>query len=344
MNKYFISRGTTKFNHAGSKAVNDADSIMENSGYNRITIYPARSGNPIIRKLKNRLSLNNLNKIEENSIVVTGHPLYINPIYIHRLKELKQKKNLKLYFLIHDFETERKLFKDDAAVLEVERNILEICDGMIVHNPIMAKLFVEKYHVDESKLLVLGLFDYLCEIPETKADPDNQVVIAGNLNSTKSGYVYKAIEACPDVTFGLYGVNFEKSDERNNYTYYGSVDADELPGKLNGKFGLVWDGPVIDSCEGPTGQYLRINNPHKTSLYVAGEVPPIVWSESAVARFVEDNHIGFSVSSLAELNDKINNVSAEEYAEYKKNLANIAPKVRNGGFLKAVLEQIESRK
>lgn len=345
MNKYFITRVTTKNNHAGSKAVNDTDLIMENCGYKRITIFPAIAGNPIIRKMKNMLSLNNLNAIEKDSLVIVEHPLYINPVYIKRIKRLKTAKRLKLVFLIHDFETERKLFLDSSRIPDVEKCILEICDGMIVHNEVMAKVLMEKYHVANNKLFVLGLFDYLCSERRNDtgvATTEDEVAIAGNLNPTKSGYVYKVAKACPNVKFALYGVNFEGIDGCDNYKYYGSVDADALPNELNGKYGLVWDGPEIDSCSGVTGNYLRINNPHKVSLYVAAGLPIIVWSESAAARFVENNRIGFAIKSLSELEGKINSIDSDEYSQYKLNLSLLSSKVRSGGYLKAVLDHIES--
>lgn len=342
MNKYFISRESTKFNHAGSKAVNDTDTIMENNGYERINIYPARSGNPILRKIRNRSSLMNLSKIKTDSIVIVEHPLYINPKYIYMLKNIKAKKNIRLFFIIHDFETERNLFPNDTNVREVEKIVLEICDGLIVHNAVMAECFSKKYNVDSKKLYLLNLFDYLCDLPKVDGLCKEGVTVAGNLNTAKSGYIYKAIKACTDVHFELYGVNFEADESQKNYTYYGSVNADELPARLSGKYGLVWDGPEIDSCIGVTGEYMRINNPHKASLYVASRLPLIVWSESAIARFVTENKIGLTVSSLSELGEKINSVSEAEYEEFTKNLDVIADKARSGGFFKAVLDQIEA--
>ena len=87
---------------------------------------------------------------------------------------------------------------------------------------------------------------------------------------------------------------------------------------------------------------MRINNPHKASLYVASRLPLIVWSESAIARFVNENKIGITVSSLSELDEKIRNVTEEEYIEFTKNLDVIADKARAGGFFKSVLDQIEA--
>lgn len=55
----------------------------------------------------------------------------------------------------------------------------------------------------------------------------------------------------------------------------GSYMPEELPEKLEAKYGLVWDGLEITSCEGTFGQYLKYNNPHKFSLYMAAGIAVI---------------------------------------------------------------------
>ena len=108
-------------------------------------------------------------------------------------------------------------------------------------------------------------------------------MIAGNLRRHKAEYVYRL----PDSQkFNLYGVGYEKQN-KNNICYHGSFDPDELPFVLEGSFGLVWDGDSAETCSGVYGQYLKVNNPHKCSLYLATGLPVIVWKESTVARIVK---------------------------------------------------------
>lgn len=61
--------------------------------------------------------------------------------------------------------------------------------------------------------------------------------------------------------------------------WHGSFKPEESPEHLQG----VWDGDSVDTCAGNTGAYLRYNNPHKTSLYLACGMPVIVWKEAAIA-------------------------------------------------------------
>ena len=57
---------------------------------------------------------------------------------------------------------------------------------------------------------------------------------------------------------------------------FGSFLPDELPSALEGSFGLVWDGDSSKTCSGVFGEYLRYNNSHKASLYLASGFPIIV--------------------------------------------------------------------
>ena len=50
---------------------------------------------------------------------------------------------------------------------------------------------------------------------------------------------------------------------------------------MEGSFGLVWDGISVETCAGVYGEYLKVNNPHKTSLYLASGIPVIIWKEAA---------------------------------------------------------------
>ena len=121
-------------------------------------------------------------------------------------------------------------------------------------------------------------------------------------------------------------------------TYHGSFDADILPGMLDSSFGLVWDGPVSNTCAGNMGNYMRFNNPHKVSLYISAGIPVIIWSEAALAGLVKDNKIGFTVSSLEEIPERLRSVTDEEYMSYISNLKPLQRQVRDGYFLKEAVK------
>ena len=110
---------------------------------------------------------------------------------------------------------------------------------------------------------------------------------------------------------------------------------------MEGSFGLVWDGVSAKTCEGIYGNYLRVNNPHKTSLYLASGIPVIIWKEAALADFIEKQHCGILVDSIDDITEKIKKMSDQEYCEIQKNVCDIGKKIRDGYFYKKALESVK---
>lgn len=127
---------------------------------------------------------------------------------------------------------------------------------------------------------------------QKNASKKNSIAIAGNLSPEKCSYIYKFIENNPELKINLYGVGYKGRSEYSNAEYHGSFSPEELPSKLDSAYGLVWDGPEITSCSGDFGKYLRFNNPHKLSLYMAAGIPVVTWKQAAIADFVEKHQVG----------------------------------------------------
>lgn len=121
----------------------------------------------------------------------------------------------------------------------------------------------------------------------------------------------------------------------------GSYPPDILPQYLNQGFGLIWDGNSIESCTGVIGNYLKYNNPHKCSLYLASGIPVIIWKEAALANFIEKHNVGILVESLEEIPEKIQNLSEKEYIQMKNNAEKLSVKLKNGYFLKKAIQAAE---
>lgn len=111
--------------------------------------------------------------------------------------------------------------------------------------------------------------------------------------------------------------------------------------KMEGDYGLVWDGAELNCCAGTVGEYLKYNNPHKVSLYIASEMPIIIWEKAALAKFVKDNNIGITVSSLYELPEVLSKVTKQEYQMYKYNLSRLSADVKNGKYLTEALSKYD---
>ncbi len=193
--------------------------------------------------------------------------------------------------------------------------------------------------ISEQKIVSLGIFDYLIPDFQEKKElsKDQPIIVAGNLAQEKAGYLYK-LPANP--AYNLYGVGFDESRALENETYFGSFLPDELPVALEGGFGLVWDGDSAETCSGVFGEYLRYNNSHKASLYLASGFPLVVWKQSALSHFVLEKNCGVAVESLHDLKNTIENLSDADYQELVANAKNIGKKIRDGFYLTSALKKL----
>ena len=347
MKKYQIVEVKTKENHAGSKARDDACLFAKETGFEVVPIkcQGGFSKNPfsrIVRYVKPGIFwILAYFKIEKNSAVLLQHPFYdrqMGRTFI--LNKLIKKKNCKIISLIHDAEFLRGgTWANKSAISDFEF-VKEKSHFIIVHNQRMFSKF-KNIGIEESRLVSLEIFDYQNSAKVEEKDIGPDVVIAGNLAENKAPYAYKLSGL--GAKFGLYGPNFA-GEESDNVKYYGSFPADTLPATLFGKFGLVWDGDQIETCAGETGNYLRYNNPHKTSLYIVSRIPIVIWDEAAMADFVKEKGIGITVSSLTELESAIAAISDTKYQEMKKNIEKEALKLESGYYLKEALRVIIEEK
>ena len=137
------------------------------------------------------------------------------------------------------------------------------------------------------------------------------------------------------------GVGFDESRALENETYFGSFLPDELPAALEGGFGLVWDGDSAETCSGVFGEYLRYNNSHKASLYLASGFPLVVWKQSALSHFVLEKGCGIAVESLHDLKETIDNLSDTDYQDLVDNAKRVGQEIRDGHYLKTALTHLK---
>ena len=327
--KYFLKETYAKANHAGPKARMDAEKIMLDSGYLGYFLKESK----------------NYNSLTKDDIIIIQFPLLWQSLKKQiRMKFLK-KRNFKAYLLIHDIESLRNKkiksfsdFKYSIIYFLQNKTVLKRVDGIIAHNDNM-KAELVKMGIDKDKIVSLEIFDYL--IPNFNEDKNydkDKILLAGNFDIRKTKY---ARELPEKTEFEIYGINFESENLPNNVHYKGAFTPDELPNHLQGGFGLVWDGDSAQTCSGMYGEYLKINNPHKASLYLASNFPIIVWSQSALADFVRNNNCGLLVNSLFEIEETLKSISEGEYQELIKNSERIGRKIRQGHYLKTALEKCE---
>ena len=349
--KYYLKEEFLHDNNvknAGNKARNDVESIVRSQGFEPLFLsvdnwYNMSIIKAQIHKAKSfRKSLNRLNKGDE---LLIQFPMLHHSFFTTSLVKKARKRGVKIYFIIHDLDALRFMngqavpLKHRIRMKIQESGLLGAADGIIVHNPVMKSVLVDK-GIDADKIVSLGIFDYL--IPNFQENngltKDQPIIVAGNLAQEKACYLYTLPKA-PD--YNLYGVGFDESRALENETYFGSFLPDELPAALEGGFGLVWDGDSAETCSGVFGEYLRYNNSHKASLYLASGFPLVVWEESALSTFVLDNHCGIAVGSLSELAEKIKSLSDEEYQQLVSCSQKIGKNIRAGYYLKTALKKFD---
>ena len=348
--KYYLKDSFLHNEHeknAGSKARNDVEAILISEGYEGLELKVENWYKMNFFKAqqhKYRATKSVFDQLGAGDELVIQFPIIHHTFFISRLIKRAQKRGAKFYLLIHDVETLRHAagsevkFRHKVRNYFQEKKALMSVDGIIVHNDIMKKVLVSQ-GVPADKMVSLEIFDYLIPNFEEKTAPqkDQPIIVAGNLNPTKSGYLYNLPE---QPAYNLYGVGYDESRALKNTSYFGSFMPDNLPTALEGSFGLVWDGDSSETCQGSYGNYLRFNNSHKASLYLASGFPVVVWKESALAHFILEKSCGIAVASLHDLEAALENLTEKEYADLSENARRIGKDLREGYYLRSALKKL----
>lgn len=316
------------------KAREDVRLISEKNGYKAIPLFckddsffkKILSINKAIRGISKQLKMDNVN------YVIIQYP-YRKKLINYILKKINKKA--KVIFLIHDVEYIRNC---DIDIEEIK--LFNKADFVIAHNEKMiGKLIADG--VSPVKLFSLELFDYISDgsLSLNPVVDKNIIIFAGFLGSIKSGFIYNINPT--NYCLSLYGINYEETNSAN-IIYNGSFPSNELIKNLKGHYGLVWDGNSVLECAGNYGNYLKYNNPHKTSLYISAGLPIVIWKEAALSSFINDNKIGIVIDNLYDL-EKLPKNDSDEYLLMKKNVLNLRDKLNEGYFLTSVLKKIEEK-
>lgn len=70
------------------------------------------------KKVNNFLEFKKIERIAPGSLLFVPHPIYMNKKYIDILKKAKNKRDLKIAFIVHDLDSLRKMFLDAEADFE----------------------------------------------------------------------------------------------------------------------------------------------------------------------------------------------------------------------------------
>ena len=332
--KIFLSTEIPNDKTAKTKAKVDVMEILEREGYYSMYFPKVNTFMQIVQFWR---ALSKI--VDKNSHLVLEYPcMPRRRIWV--ISTFKFVKGIKLYGVIHDIGDLR--FPDQKQMSDML--FLNRFDGLISHNASMTVWLRQRGY--KKPIVNLNVFDY-CLKDERNFNENGvsgmlKVLYAGNLSFAKATYIYdKKLEGLHSFQLCVYGQHFEKDRINGSRVSYKGVfnpDAPDLPEKYH--FGLIWEGESIETCTGQYGQYIRFNNPHKFSLYLSLGLPVIVWKEAAIAKFVTDNKIGFTISSFDELEKIGEKVTEHQYSEYLSNINQLSHKVRKGFFLGTAINEL----
>jgi len=319
---------------AGSKAVDDVNAILERNGY--LPVRMDRSVSSIQRVLRAPLALGRVAAAllaRENLIVIQSPP----PFEIRRpLHALIRFKRATVAVLIHDIEAVHDPRR--AHELQAELAFLGSADAVVCHNPAMGR-WLRQAGLTNS-IYCLGFFDYLISepaaAPQRPLDWRTDVVFAGNLAPEKSGFIYQLPPEFP-IRVHVFGARPDPAADFPACVDYAGKFPPDSPAFPAGVFGLVWDGPQATCCCGVAGDYLKLNSPHKASLYLASGAPIICWRHSALAREVEERQLGLLVESLLDVPALLGELPQFRYEAMLENVRRIRRDICGGRQLGQVL-------
>ena len=209
---------------ANQKARNDIQSKAVEYGYrsvNRKVV--ARKG---VTSFCDIIFLLKIEAIKKNSLFLLQYPENMNEKIFRKVLCILKKRRAKVVIWLHDVYGARS---NDSARMKREAVLLGEADLIVSHNSCMTNWLKDVYKIN-SNIVEMELFDYLSRpINDNRKEKNGSVIIAGNLDAAKAGYLRKVIEYNPTCVFSLYGSNY--SDIKYpNATYYGVYGSDELPG------------------------------------------------------------------------------------------------------------------
>lgn len=319
-----------------SKAKTDVDSVFKALGYTNLT--PMRkSVNPVSRFLIKLIGVVRiLTNLKKGDILFLQYPM---KKFYYISCSLAHFKGAKVATIIHDLDA----FRRCKITAEREKHLMSKTDFLIAHNETMKKYLIEQDF--KGYIHSLQIFDFLSSAQlKEYATPHTpwRIVYTSNLRRWRNAFIYALPDIMTNWELNLYGPGYEDADKAiEHVTYHGKLDEDRLMSEIEADFGLVWDGDSFDECSGDWGSYLKINNPHKTSLYLRAGIPVIIWSQAAIAEFVLGNNLGIAVDSLRDISTVLDKLSPDEYAVLKNNAVKMSRLIADGHFEKTAFKKAE---
>ncbi len=347
----YIARKFPQTESAAFKARSDMDAVMASQGYRNVGL----KNNLRPTKFQTRMATL-AGVMRAGFLLHRGDKLvvqYPDPNF-RLICRLAHMRGARVVTLIHDLES----FGCSDMSPSEEVALLSGSDFIIALNPSMEGWLRE--HGSSVPSTSLGIWDYLSpsahearqtanlepqkrSVAEPTVSSDEKTVMfAGGVSRRRNQFLYDWGTVIDGYKVVVYGNNFDLTQAAGAacFKLRGFVPSGMMIRHPEGDFGLVWDGDTIEGCHGQWGEYLRYNNPHKASLYLRCGVPVIIWKQAGLAPFVEEQGIGITINSLAEIAPRLRSLSDEAYARMKENVARVNGRIAEGCYFCEAMERV----
>lgn len=276
--------------------------------------------------------------VNPGDLIVYQYPSLNSYRFENHFIDQMHLRGISVIIFIHDVDTWRFPYIRDQFD---EMAYFNKADGLIVHGQPMAdRLYEEGVTAPMVDHLLLDYLDDKHQWDKYEIKPEafeRKLVMAGNL--FKSQFLVHWDLDTPITTFGV--TDDELADYLNansKVTYGGGLFQWDLIEKMPRAFGLAWDNNLDGR---PYGDYTHYNHPHKVSLYLSHGMPVIISKSSAVAPFIESNHLGFTINDIHEADAIVQEIPDDTLAETLAQTARIGRLLREGWFTANALLQAE---
>lgn len=379
MKKYKLSKNYKELQGSGNKAKTDIERIVARLGYANAGLRQATYKNPIVGFSHTFISvIKSLFTLSAGDVLLVQYPFKKYYSLICRMAHWKKAKVITLIHDLGSFRRKKLTVEEEIARLKGSDVLIVHNEKMKEwllregYGKPMVSLEIFDYLSDAVPAAVpvpppaavpvplptavpasisavvaapisAAVFDTAPDAPKEAPEGVYNIVYAGALGYKKNSFLYKIDWTVHTWRLSLYGKGWAESyiHPKGYLDYKGFVPSERLIQTASGHFGLVWDGDSVSTCVGAFGEYLKYNNPHKTSLYIRCHLPIIIWEKAALATFVAENRIGFCINSLDELDSKLLALSPETYAEMKQNVIKISQRLSSGYYTIKAIEEAE---
>lgn len=303
------------------------EQLLERAGYQPIS-FAEKS-----RLYRTWQLLSWLFRVKRQDCVVFIYPVY--PRLYRTLLRIFRWRKQPLLCVVGDIDG---LKDEDQIQLRQDIRFFRRQTHVLAHNAAM-ELWLRSIGC-RAKLEHIEFFPYLVTPVARTGTPGNQVVFAGNL--TKSRFLlHLKEEKWKRIDFRLYGDGIPLQDTLPSHLHWkGRFPPEEMPVRVDGHFGLLWDGDDLAQPAGSIGRYMAYISHHKLSLYILAGLPVLAPRVAGSAELIQREGIGILIDSMADIETAIQQISVESYQQMQKRLHTLAQSLSDGSLFLQALQRL----